>query len=77
MGLAQSQLREVTGDGVRKTKFWKKLLGVEHVVLADSDVEEVPGGGIAVVRLRPDHRHRLRCPECGKKYCYSSLTTTR
>ena len=52
MGLAQSQLREVTGDGVRKTKFWKKLLGVEHVVLADSDVEEVPGGEISPPRWR-------------------------
>ena len=61
---------------MRKTKLWKKLLGVEHVVLEDSDVEEVPGGEIAVARLRPDHRHRLRCPECGKKYCSSSLTTT-
>jgi hypothetical protein len=39
---------------VRKTKLWKKLLGVEHVVLEDSDVEEVlDGSEIAVVRLRP------------------------
>jgi hypothetical protein len=62
---------------VRKTKSWKKPLGVEHVVLEDSEVEEVPGGEVAVARLRPDHRHRLRSPACGKKYCYSSLTTTR
>jgi hypothetical protein len=60
-------ISEVTGDGVRKTKLWKKLLGVEHVVLKDSDVEAVPGGELAVVRLRLDQRHRLRCPECGKK----------
>ena len=53
---------------MRKTKLWKKLLHVEHVVLEDGDVGEAPDGSeIAVVRLRPDRGHRLRCPECGKK----------
>jgi transposase len=53
---------------VRKSKLWKKLLYVEHVVLEDADVEEMPDGSeIVVVRLRPDHRRRLRCPECGRK----------
>jgi transposase len=54
-----------------KTKLWKKLLHVEHVVLEDVDIEEVPGGGeAAVVRLRPDRGHRLRCPECGRKCAF-------
>jgi transposase len=53
---------------VRKSKLWKKLLDVEHVVIEGSDVEEAPDGGeIAVIRLRPDSGQRLRCPECGKK----------
>ena len=40
---------------MRKSKLWKKLLDVEHVVLEDADVEEAPGGSeIAVIRLRPD-----------------------
>jgi transposase len=56
------------GDGVRKSKLWKKLLHVEHVVLEDGDIETAPDGSeIAVVRLRPDHRHRLRCPACGRR----------
>jgi transposase len=56
------------GDGVRKSKLWKKLLDVEHVVLENADVEEAPGGSeIALVRLRPDRGQRLRCPECGRK----------
>ena len=50
---------------MRKSELWKKLLGVEHVVLEDAEVEGLPDGTeIWVVRLRQDHR-RLRCPECG------------
>ena len=53
---------------MRKSKLWKKLLHVEHVVLEDGDIEEtLDGPEIAVVRLRPDSGHRLRCPECGGK----------
>jgi transposase len=53
---------------VRKSKLWKKLLHVEHVVLEDGDVENTPGGVEAVViRLRPDRGHRLRCPGCGRR----------
>jgi transposase len=53
---------------VRKSKLWKKLLDVEHVVIEDGDIgEALDGSEIAVVRLRPDRRRRLRCPECGKE----------
>jgi transposase len=53
---------------VRKSKLWKKLLHVEHVVLEDGDIETAPDGSeIAVVRLRPDSGRQLRCPECGGK----------
>jgi len=56
---------------VRKSKLRKKMLHlghVGHVVLKDGDIEEAPDGSeIAVVRLRPDSGHRLRCPECGGK----------
>ena len=53
---------------MRKSKLWKKLLDVEHVVIEDGDIgEALDGSEIAVVRLRPDRRRRLRCPECGKE----------
>ena len=53
---------------MRKSKLWKKLLHVEHVVLEDGDVEVAPyGTEIVVIGLRPDRRHRLRCPSCGRK----------
>jgi len=38
----------VTGDGVRQSKLWKKLRGVEHAVLEDGDVEEALDGPGAV-----------------------------
>jgi transposase len=51
---------------VRRSKLWKKLLDVEHVVLGDEVLEAGPGGTeILVIRLRPDKRHWLRCPLCG------------
>lgn len=53
---------------MRKSKLWKKLLGVEHVVLEDVDIEVAADGGqVVVAGLRPDRGHRLRCPECGRK----------
>ncbi|MGH3193488.1 MAG: ISL3 family transposase [Streptosporangiaceae bacterium] len=53
---------------MRKSKLWKKLLGVEHVVLEDVDIEVAADGGeVAVAGLRPDRGHRLRCPQCGRK----------
>jgi transposase len=53
---------------VRKSKLWKKLLGVEHLVFEDGDVEPGPRGGeILVLRVRPDHAHRHRCSRCGRR----------
>jgi transposase len=62
----EGQLAGHKGDGVRKSKLWKKLLGVEHVVLEDGDCEAGPGGAeVVVIRLRPDAGHRHRCSRCG------------
>ena len=41
------------GCGVRKSKLWKKLLGVEHLVLEDGEIEAGPGGGQVVVLAVP------------------------
>jgi transposase len=61
----------VTGDGVRRSKLWKKLLDVEQVVLEGEVFETGPGGAeILVIGLRPDRRHRLRCPLCGCRRPY-------
>jgi hypothetical protein len=39
---------------VRKSKVWKKLLGVEHVVFGDGDFETPAGGPeVVVLAVRP------------------------
>lgn len=56
---------------MRRSKLWKKLLDVEQVVLEGEVFETGPGGAeILVVGLRPDRRHRLRCPLCGRRRPY-------
>lgn len=50
---------------MRRSKLWKKLLDVEHVVPEDGDVETGPDGKeVLVVQLRPDRWDRLRCSGC-------------
>jgi transposase len=59
------------GYGVRKSKLWKKLLGVEHLVFEDGGVEAGPGGGeVLVLAVRPGHNHRNRCSRCGRRCRY-------
>lgn len=41
---------------------WRKLLGVEGIVVEDLDFEE--GSGCLVVSVRPMKRGRRRCPHC-------------
>lgn len=55
---------------MRRSKLWKKLLGVEHVVLEDGNVEVVRGGEVLVFAVRPDHGHRRRCSRCGRRCRY-------
>ncbi|MGH3505376.1 MAG: ISL3 family transposase [Nocardioidaceae bacterium] len=63
--------RERRGDGVRKSKLCKKLLGVEHLVVEDGDIGVGPDGReMLVIRVRPDHRHRNRCSRCGRRCRY-------
>jgi transposase len=56
------------GNGVRSTKLWKKLLGVEHIVFESWDVEAEPGGGeVLVLAVRPERGQRNRCSRCGRR----------
>jgi transposase len=55
----------VKEHGVRGSRVWKVLLGVEHTVIESVDLEQDPAGGERVVaRVRPTKRQRLRCPHC-------------
>jgi transposase len=44
---------------------WKKLLGVEQVIIEDWDIDEVEEAVVVDVRLR--RKVARRCPECGKR----------
>jgi transposase len=56
------------GDGVRKSKLWKKLLGAGHLVFEDGDIELEPGGQeVLVFQVRPGRGHRNRCSRCGRR----------
>lgn len=46
-------------------RVWKKLVGVEKVVVEDWDIDEVNGG--VVLLVRPSKGAVSRCPECGRR----------
>ena len=49
------------GYGVRKSKLWKKLLAVEHLMLEDGQIGAGPGGGhIMVLAVPPAWRFYTR-----------------
>jgi transposase len=50
---------------VSSKRVWKKLLGVEEVVVEDWDFEEVEGA--LVVSVRPIRKLSRRCPKCNKR----------
>ena len=61
-------MRVAWGYGVRKSKLWKKLLGVEHLVFEDGDIEAGRDGReVLVFWVRPGHGHRHRCSRCGRR----------
>ncbi len=48
-----------------KKSLWKKLLGVEQVVIEGWNIED--GEGALVVSIRPNNRSAKRCPSCRRK----------
>ena len=52
---------------MRKSKLWKKLLGVEDIVVEDGDFEQDGDGEVLVLKVRPDRGHRNRCSRCGRR----------
>ena len=46
-------------------RVWKKLLGVERVVVEDWDIDEVEGG--VVLSVRPSRGRSSRCAQCGRR----------
>ena len=46
-------------------RVWKKLLGVEQVVIEDWDIDE--NDGAVVVAVRAKRQSAQRCPRCMKR----------
>lgn len=46
-------------------RIWKKLVGVEEVVVEGGDFDEVLGG--VVIAVRPSRRASCRCPSCQRR----------
>jgi len=50
---------------VSEKRVWKKLLGVEQVIIEDWDIDEVEGA--VIVSVRPSRKAARRCPRCNKR----------
>ena len=48
---------------MRKTRVWKKLLGLAAAVIEDAFIEE----DALIVKVRPKARERSRCPHCRRR----------
>jgi transposase len=57
-----------TGIGVRTTRVWRRLLGVEHTVIESMELEpDGRGGERLVVSVRPKASAARRCNRCGRR----------
>jgi transposase len=56
------------GDGVRTTRVWRRVLGVEHTVIESVDLEsDGRGGEVLIARVRPKGGVGLRCSRCRRR----------
>ncbi len=63
-----SQRRSRRRGGVRTTRVWRRLLGVEHTVIKSVDLEsDGRGGERLVARVRPKVAYRSRCSRCDQR----------
>lgn len=50
---------------MRSARVWKQLLGVEHTVIEQVELEGDGAAAVLVARVRPTRSRRLRCSRCG------------
>nr|MDA8268130.1 hypothetical protein [Actinomycetota bacterium] len=54
------------GDGLRSTRVWKQLLGVEQAVIEEVDLDG-EAAAVVVAKVRPTRGQRSRCSRCGRR----------
>lgn len=52
---------------MRSTRVWKQLLGVEHTVIEQVDLEGEGVEAVLVAKVRPTRSRRSRCSRCGRR----------
>ena len=52
---------------MRTSRVWRRLLGVEHTVIEDVELEGDGAGEVLVARVRPTRSRRGRCSRCGRR----------
>ena len=56
------------GNGVRTTRVWRRVLGVEHAVIESVDLEQGERGGeVLVARVRVKAGAARRCSRCQRR----------
>ena len=66
--LASTVRDDHDGDGVRTTRVWRRVLGVEHTVIESVDLEpDGRGGEQLVARVRPKAGVASRCSRCQRR----------
>jgi transposase len=56
-----------TGNDVRDTSIWKRLLGLTGVVVESVVIEDAAGRDLLVVAVRPRRNAVPRCGRCGRR----------
>jgi transposase len=56
-----------TGNGVRGSRVWRKVLGVEQITVEGFEFEENGDEEVLVVAVRPTRGRRGRCSRCDRR----------
>src|SRR3954470_6098114 len=67
------------GDGVRTTRVWRRVLGVEHTVIESVELEpDGRGGEVLVAVVRPQAGVARQCSRCRRRCAgYDTSPTAR
>src|SRR3981081_4270169 len=65
------------GNGVRVTRVWRRVLGVEHTVVESVDWDSDRHGELLVARVRVKAGWSSRCSRCQRRCARYEQSTSR